>query len=240
MSNNAACPRTPLILTRPRAASKAFLCPLPREVLDRLQPVFAPLIDIVPYAVDAPMGAHDTAIFTSANGVAHGPEGKGRLAYCVGHATTKAARARQWTATMSGQTADELVASLMQNPPDQRLIHLSGTHTRGNIPQRLSEAGIETLSLPVYDQVPIALSREAHGLLSGTGSVLVPLFSPRTATLFASNAPARNCASVIALSDAVAQALGSFCPADLSIAAAPNAEAMRDALLKRLSDISSG
>lgn len=227
-------------MTRPRVASEAFVRLLPKDAHARIRPVFAPLIDIVASPVDAFMDTQDAAIFTSANGVLHGPNGLGRLAYCVGPATTTVARERGWNAQKSGHTADQLVATLLQKPPKQRLVHFSGTHTRGDVAARLARAGLSASRVTVYDQAPAKLSDEAYALLSGNAPVLVPLFSPRTASLFAESAPATNCASIIALSDTIAQALGSFCPAALRIASAPNADAMCDAILKTLESISSG
>lgn len=229
-------------MTRPRAASEAFVRLLPKDASERIRPVFAPLIGIVACNAKVPMGPDDAAIFTSFNGVGQGPNGLGRRAYCVGPATTSAARKRGWNARELGETANELVAALLQERPDQRLFHLSGTHTRGDVASRLAQAGLLASNIAVYDQTAFELSDEACALLSRPRPVLVPLFSPRTASLFAAAAPApaTNCASVIALSDTVAQALGSFCPVNLSIASAPNADAMCDAVVKASANISSG
>ncbi|WP_415405360.1 hypothetical protein [Tateyamaria sp. SN3-11] len=93
VANNASHTAIPLIMTRPLPASEAFLRDLPADLRDRFAPVFSPLIDIVPLNPPDPMASADAAIFSSANGVAAAPPGDGRIAYCVGPATTVAARA---------------------------------------------------------------------------------------------------------------------------------------------------
>lgn len=186
------------------------------------------------------MGNRDTAIFSSSNGVAHAPAGLGRSAYCVGEATTSAALAKGWRAEMRGTTADSLVASLIQNPPHGRMVHMSGTHTRGDIAARLEAHGMQVETVAVYDQVAQKLSTEALALLASAHPVIVPLFSPRTAKLF--SCEAHGCANVhvIAFSKAVAQSLDRASYATVALSSAPDSTAMQAAIASVLSDLPAG
>ena len=230
VSNNPSAPPFPLLMTRPRAASAAFLAKLPSDLADRLSPTISPLLEIVATGAEAEMGPDDAAIFTSANGARFGPEGAGRRAYCVGEVTTDAARGCEWNSRMCGETAAELTTRLVQNPPKQRLFHLSGTHIRGDIAGELDAAGCNATRIAVYDQRLCARTEEARALLAGDRPVFVPLFSPRTAQHFFNLAHDKQAVVPLVLGENVASCV----PDDLRrvtvIASAPNADAMITAL----------
>ncbi len=217
-------------MTRPRPASEAFLAQLPKATYDLFAPIISPLIDIVTLDAAPQIGTQDAAIFTSANGVQAAPPGQGRTAFCVGKATTKEAAAHGWTATQSGHDAESLVAALTTLKPHQRLFHLSGRHTRGNVAARLTDAGLNVTNLALYDQMLCDLSPEAIQALLNDARVIVPLFSPRTAHHFVRVAPKTASTHAVALSRAVAEALGDTPLAGLTIARHPDAKGMGVAL----------
>ena len=155
-------------MTRPEAGSRAFVAALPDAVTQSCDVLMSPLIDIQPVTADVP--EFDAAIFTSAHGVAHGPQALGRLAFCLGHATTRAAGQAGWQARQVGQDAETLVTALTAQHPAGRMVHFSGTHTRGDVADRLQAAGWAVDSVAVYDPV------------------IVPLFSPRSALHFSEGA----------------------------------------------------
>ncbi|WP_299728485.1 uroporphyrinogen-III synthase [uncultured Tateyamaria sp.] len=217
-------------MTRPRAASKTFLADLPATLMVHLSPIFSPLIRIEQLSPQLDMGPKDSAVFSSANGVAAAPDGLGRAAYCIGPATTKAALARGWEATQAGQDADSLVAAMQTIRPDNTLLHLAGVHTRGNIAGRLSRAGMTIRHVALYDQVLGTLTDEATQIIASAPCVIVPLFSPRTAAQFAKLTPASETVHIIALSPTIAQELTPTHFASLTVAKRPNAQAMGDAL----------
>ena len=95
---------------------------------------------------------------------------------------------------------------------------------------RLQAAGLRATGAVIYDQRPCPLTDAARSLLDGQGPVLVPLFSPRTAALFAETAPHRAALWVAALSPAVASALGNLPVARLATASRPDAAAMLAAI----------
>ncbi|MEM6373206.1 MAG: uroporphyrinogen-III synthase [Pseudomonadota bacterium] len=223
MANNAP---VPLILTRPRAAADRFFASLPKELRAQFDPVFSPLIEIVPLDAEAPIGARDGAIFSSANGVAAAPPGAGRIAYCIGPTTTKAATQQGWTAIQSGKNADGLVAALTDLRPGAHLVHLSGINTRGDIAERLCAAGLSVSHVALYDQALCPMTQEAQHLIATAHEVVCPLFSARTATQFVACAHQLSSVHVVALSPAVAQVFSATTPRSLSIADTPDAQSM--------------
>ncbi|ASM74000.1 MULTISPECIES: uroporphyrinogen-III synthase [Roseobacteraceae] len=200
--------RITLLMTRPEAGSHGFVAALPDAVTQSCEVVISPLIRIEPLTVDTP--DCDAAVFTSAHGVAHAPQALGRRAFCVGNATTDAAAKAGWQAQHSGQDAETLVAALIAAQPQGRLVHFSGTHTRGDVVGHLRAAGLTADSVAVYDQVLLPLTEAAQNRLNGTNPVIVPLFSSRSALHFSqstvgaaplylgaiSAAAAANCADV--------------------------------------------
>lgn len=230
MANNASPARIPLILTRPKPASEAFLAALPKTLRARFAPIFSPLIEIIDLNVSVTLTAQDAAIFTSANGVQAAPKGLGRTAFCVGTTTTQTAQARGWTAEQAGTDANTLISTLISKNPTQRLVHLSGVHTRGEVAVNLMQAGLNVQHIPLYDQRLCGLTETATNTLLREKQVIVPLFSPRTAAQFVTVAPRTASVHVVAISNAVAAALGSASLACLAIATRPDAQAMGEAL----------
>lgn len=220
---------TGLLMTRPRAASDRFVAALPAALRARLTVVHSPLLEIV-----RTTGAIDLAdargiVFTSANGVATAAGLTGRRdlpCFCVGEATTRAARAAGWTAHCAGENAEAMVAALIATPPEPPLMHLRGVHARGDVAARLTAAGTATRELAIYDQQMLSLTDAALALLNGPAPVIVPLFSPRTARQFADLAGGRAPLLIAALSRAVADPLESLDNAVLEVAKCPDSAAM--------------
>ena len=216
-----------LILTRPIARSQAFAKELPPDLRARVSVHFAPLLEIKAIGRRPDLSAHAGVIFSSMSAVAITDPIRSLPAYCIGSRTTKAAKRAGFDARMSGDTADALVVKLSKDRPKAPLLHLHGQHTRGDISKRLSSAGIETESRVIYDQRALKLTNDIRALLISDSPGIVPLFSPRTASLFAeelANAP--RSLKVVALSDAVANAIPTHWDVDLRIAKAPNSGAM--------------
>ncbi|WP_299147500.1 uroporphyrinogen-III synthase [uncultured Tateyamaria sp.] len=217
-------------MTRPRAASEAFVARLSRDVANRITPIYSPLIDIVGIGADFEIARDHGVIFTSGNGVRHAPHGTGQVAYCVGRATTELAQSRGWTAQQAGGDAQSLIEQIIRIHPTQRLFHLSGTYTRGNVVDQLRSAGLKVERRAVYDQPLHPLSNDAHAIMQSAPFVCVPLFSPRTATQFAEHVIHPSSVHIIALSAAVAEPLRGLGIASVTNAARPDADAMRTAI----------
>ena len=218
-----------LLMTRPFAASEAFVATLPETLRSRLRVVIAPLIEIRIRDTPVQVDPSETLIFSSANGVRAAVAMDvplGGMAFCVGAATTSRAQEAGWTARFLGRDSDELVSRLIEEAPADKLCHLHGAHARGDIVTRLHDAGLTVREAIVYDQPTVPLSEEAVRLVAFESPVLVPLFSPRTARAFAAQAPARPGLVTLCLSRNVADALRSAGFDEIATAARPDAESM--------------
>lgn len=230
-----AAPQVPVLVTRPQAEGEAFATALAARFGARVRPVVAPLI--APRYLTPPIADHNYAavMFTSA----HAVEGARRLgirlpslAWCVGRKTASVATAAGFQARSADRDADALAKAVLADPPNGRILYLRGVDTHHNILEMLNDSGISVDVAIVYVQEPQPLTAEALALLHSPGPVLVPLFSPRTATLFRAGLPLDTAAQlhIAAMSPAVARAVGDLPRAALTIARHPDAPAMLDAV----------
>ncbi|WP_212522942.1 uroporphyrinogen-III synthase [Actibacterium sp. MT2.3-13A] len=223
-----------LLLTRPRPQAERFARAFAARFGPEIGIVISPLLRIAPGGELPSLADYAGLVFSSQNGVRAfaGISGDRRLpAYCVGARTAEAAREIGLRAEFSGADAEALVARLAQAHPGGRLLHLRGAHARGEIAARLSAAGQPCDEAEIYDQIPQELSLKARDLLRAEGPVLLPLFSPRSATLAGQAvAGARAPLALAAMSAAVAGAWRGPAPALLRQAEKPDAEGMLDAL----------
>lgn len=225
----------PVLITRPEAEALTFAVLLKERFGEQVRPVVAPLM--APRFLEAtlPAGEFVGVIFTSAQGVQSaqrlGP-GLPALAYCVGQKTADAARAAGFDARSADGDAEALLALIIADRPGGRLLHIRGRDTRGDLEERLNSAGIETESLIVYQQDPLPLGKEAEDLLLAAGNIIVPVFSPRTATILAVALPSDFKAGLdfVAISPAVAHALAGLPRNALVTSRQPDAKGMVDAI----------
>ncbi|MDR5652480.1 uroporphyrinogen-III synthase [Ruixingdingia sedimenti] len=225
--------RPVILLTRPEPAAARFAAAL-RDHLPGAEVLMAPLI--APRLLSPPLppvwgdGRVRGLIFTSETGVA----GFARIAadrslpaFCVGPHTADVARAAGFTAHACGGDAEAVVAELTALRPAAPLLHARGRDARGAIAARLSAAGIETGELIVYEQQEQPLSAPALALLAGDAPVIAPLFSPRTAAIFARAAAGVRAPLYLAAISPAAAAELSGLPARMRLTAeAPDAPAM--------------
>jgi uroporphyrinogen-III synthase len=156
--------------------------------------------------------------------------------YCVGPRTAQEARAQGFgDVHQAGGDGAALLADLLASPPPAPILHLHGAHLAVDLAARLSDAGFQAASVVAYDQVACPLSGAARAVLAGAGDVVVALFSPRTAQLFAQECremgPIRAKLHILALSAKVAAALGDGPFARVTVAAQPDGKALLDDLL---------
>lgn len=228
--------RPPLLLTRPKAASQRFA----REFRARFGadwPVLiAPLIEIA--ALRAPVPQADAVIFTSENAVAPfvaASAPAGRRAYCVGGRTAKVATAAGFDVIAGPGDAVRLLPLIVKHHTGGRLVHARGRHIAAPLAEQLNSAGIETFEAVVYEQRDQVLLPEAAALLREDGPVLVPLFSPRSAALFADCARDATANLLIApISAAAAAPCTGLTRASIEIAAQPEAASVLDAMARLL------
>jgi len=221
-----------LLLTRPEAQASAFAALIKERAAKPIKIVISPLLRIEP-TLPRTLPRADRLIFTSVNAVAQfaalsSPEG--RVAYCVGDRSADAARAVGFDAISAGGNAESLIRLLRSSAPTGALLHPTGRHTRGDIAARLRQSGLDAREIVVYDQIAQPLSPAGVALVRSDLPVVVPLFSPRTATLFADATPPAPNLSVICMSEAVHKALGSGFD-DVHILDAPTGQNMLSAVL---------
>ena len=157
-----------------------------------------------------------------------------RLAFCVGDRTAEVARDFGFEAQSAAGEADALVDLILRHPRAAPVLHLHGRETRGNIVGRLCAKGFRAEGCEVYAQEPRALPEEVCGLLAQDGVVLAPLFSPRTAMIFAKqlkNLTISAHVTCVALSPAIAQEVEEV-TRDARIAKKPTQESLMNAMDK--------
>jgi uroporphyrinogen-III synthase len=223
--------RPTVLLTRPMVQGARFADAVAQRFPD-LPIVSAPLLAPVFLSPPLPPVEFAGLILTSETGV----EGARRFladgillperAWCVGDQTAAAANAAGFDAVSAKGDAAALVALIKAQKAGSPLLHLRGRDSRGDIAETLNSAGIETHSAIVYAQEPCGLTPQAQAILADDAPVIVPLFSPRSAALFAAVPDMKAPLWVVALSPAVAQALGHLPVARLVTATKPDAAAM--------------
>ena len=230
----------PVLITRPEGPAQAFAAQLIARFGQQVSPVIAPLMAVQHLAPPLPPGQFSGVIFTSAAGVAASRHlTLPRLAWCVGQATAGQAADAGFLTRSARGNADALVAAILADPPPGKLLHLHGEETRGEVAERLTSAGLETVSLTVYRQVAQPLPEAGRRLLQGPGPVILPLFSPRSAALFARAAPDRHPnLHLVTISAAVDEAARAIPHQSLHTAARPDAPAMLDAIAAALMRLS--
>ena len=215
-----------VILTRPVAAAARFRAAL--GAMDGVRIIESPVLRIVPLSPEMPDGPFSGMIVTSENGAAAlarlgVPK---RPVWAVGGHTARAAADAGYAARAADGDAESLFALLCRDRPAGPLLHLRGTHARGNLASRLSEQGIQTSEIVVYDQLELPLTAPARAALRGATPVVLPVFSPRSAALLAAELRLGPNVHVVAISAAAAAPFAGRGAATVSVAAVPDAAAM--------------
>lgn len=226
-----------LLLTRPHASAQAFAAALDPALLAEVRLCVSPLLRIVDLGVQPDVAGYAGVIFTSVHGVNFGPKGRGQRAYCVGAGTAKAAEDRGWQLCRVAETAQELIKGFYAHPQEGDFLHLSGTYRRGDIAEHLTEFGIKTDVVVIYDQRLCPLSPEAQQVLGGEEEVILPLFSARTARQFADQVHSFRHVRGVAISQAVAQEVEHLPFSTLLVAQAPTLVEMRRSVEKQLREV---
>lgn len=222
----------PVILTRPAAQGDRFAGALRDRFGGTVEVILSPLIapEFLPATLPAtPFRAVILTSETGAQAAARLPD-LPRAAWCVGDRTAEVARSLGFAATAGGGDAEALVAAILSSGESGPLVHLRGRDSRGAVAARLTQGGIPTAEVEVYAQTPQPLTAAAQAALHGAGPVVVPLFSPRTAALFAGTRPTAPL-FLAALSPAVAAELAALPARRIVTAARPDAAAMLAALV---------
>lgn len=236
--------RTPIVLlTRPAAQSARFAATLQAR-FGPLRIITSPLIAprfLTPALPGRPWSAliltSETAVQSAQRIIADGGH-LPPLAFCVGDHTADAARAIDLNPVSAQGDAAALIALILSQQPKGPLLHLQARDTRGDFTATLNSAGIETHSAVTYSQETQPLTPQATHILTGQDPLLIPLFSPRTASHFAAECHrigATAPMTLVMMSGAIAKAAASL-SANPLIAARTDAEAMLDALTTCMAD----
>jgi len=217
-------------------------------------PVIEPLLDIR-FCEDgarllAPLleGAQ-ALLFTSANGVRAFAAASARRdlpAFAVGDASAAAACAAGFAAVESAHGTVADLAGLVQRrlaPERGALVHAAASTVAGDLAGALGAQGFAVRRAVLYEAVAAtALSGATRALVAAGGAELAFFFSPRTAECFVRLARASGLGeacrgmTALALSPAVAAALGELQWRAVRIAASPNEATLLDALDRVLAE----
>lgn len=217
-----------LVMTRPEPSGTQFALRVVEAMGRPVQTIISPLIRIE--MLDISVSEAPTAlVLTSVNGaIAAGRMGlpASTRAFCVGDRTATEAQAQGFEPLSAEGDSAKLVELIRQTRPDGPLLHLHGAHKTGNVAEDLTEAGIPCAGLVAYQQHAQSLTAAAKTALSGETPVLLPLFSPRTASILLESGPFTAPITAIALSQSVADVAVNLRPKRLIIAGTPDAETM--------------
>ncbi|KAA2315480.1 uroporphyrinogen-III synthase [Pseudooceanicola sediminis] len=176
-----------VLITRPEAEAQRLAEAVTARAGD-VRIVISPLQEVVfDAAVLADLAARDpecALIFTSRNGV-RSWRGGARVAYCVGDATAELARAAGHDAMSADGNAEDLKALILRENPGVPLLHLRGRNHRGDLVGALQAAGLRAEAIEAYQQRPCPPTPQARAAMTGVAPIVAPLYSPRSARLFA-------------------------------------------------------
>lgn len=178
VTDNVTSPLPWMLLTRPLAASQD----LAQRYAGKARIIISPVLEIVACPTRYNFDLSMPILATSAHafrGVSALP-GQSPIAYCVGEATARAARAWGANAYYFGNDVSDLV-SRVRDLPDRDFVYLRGRHVSINLAQELVKQGKTVRDIVTYDQRAQPLTSEARQVLGGDERVIVPLFSPRSA-----------------------------------------------------------
>ncbi len=195
-----------LLLIRPRAASERLLQACQQALEAEIKAIVSPILRIEPIAANKDPADYPALIISSANGARHAGALGGRLAYVVGKRTAQAVERAGGRVEHVAPDSAALVQYLLEKRPPEPLLWLRGRHVAGDIAGQLRAQGIHTDAAMVYDQVPLAPSAALLEAAKGERPAILPLYSPRSATLIGAAVEAVGPAlHVISISPAVAR-----------------------------------
>lgn len=177
-----------LLLTRPDAAARRFLAEVEAKIGNFGQVIISPLIEIGFPDLSFDLAPDTVLAFTSENGAraaARFAAPRGRLAYCVGNRTAAVARHLGFDARSAGGDVGDLARILLLDRPTGTVLHLAGRHQSGDLAGELKAHGIPARAVIAYEQTEQKLTDQARKALAGSGTIVVPVFSPRSANLLA-------------------------------------------------------
>ena len=220
----------PLILiTRPKDSATNFEAALKAHLGQDTPTLIAPLMDIQRADPLPPLDGIRTIIFSSAHAVRYFAQTTSRrdfACYTVGPATTQIASDVGFAPIEGPGTAQGLSEQIIADRPEQPCLYLRGEHVAFDIKVALENAGIEMQSAVLYRQVTVPLDTKAQRRITAATSLIVPLFSPRSARLFFDAMPDTPPLHIGAISEAVADMVPVGRASSLAMATHPDTASM--------------
>lgn len=226
-----------LLLTRPEDGARRFADQIAPDLPETVRVVVSPLLDMQPTHAAFDIEQFSGVIFTSAHAVAFAGPSKPTPVFCVGSETRRRAEAGGWSVRCDAQDADALFKALTEGKTRGPLLHLAGKHRRGALADRLTHAGLRTTECILYDQVAVPLTDAAQAALIGLAPVIIPLFSPRTAQIFADQADQLGVTAPVyflAISEAALHPVANLNAAYAAAAPDPTAQAVQELINEAL------
>lgn len=225
-----------VLITRPEGDAG----PLAGAVRSRgLDPVLAPLLEIVETGEDVALEGIQAVLLTSANGaraLAHATPRRDLRVLAVGDATAGAARLAGFGNVTSADGDAESLAALAREACDPQagpLLHAAGRDLAGDLAGMLESSGFTVRRTVLYRAETVTdLPEAARAALAGGALGAALFFSPRTAQTFVTLAEqagvgaACRAVSAICLSGAIADAVGRLDWAEIRIAARPDVDSL--------------
>lgn len=212
-----------ILITRPTADAERFLAML-RDEAGSFEAIISPAFGFEEIPAKKPH--FDAAVFTSRAGVSYAPEGKGRVAYCVGDATAQMAQNAGYVPLSANGTSEELVALILRERPTGSLLHIRGEKSLGSVTEKLIERGINCSDVIVYRKVRNAPTVEMVTSVSRASHLIIPLFSAETVSILGGwGVPLDGCI-VVAISDMVANSALGLKPAKVVVSESPDMRGM--------------
>lgn len=229
-----------LLLTRPRAASERFRARIEPTLSMPVETIISPVMEIefrdpIPLHV-----AYDAVVLGSENAAraaALWVPSKGTRAFCVGARTGLVARNLGFSVVSANGDSRDLLKILLATESSLRFLHIRGDHSAGEIVQTLRRNGREAAEEIAYCQRPLSLTENALNALAGKIPIVLPLFSPRSATLFFEQGPFEGTIHAVAMSENVASCIPLGSVENLTVVETPDIGEMLEATLCRLASL---
>ncbi|MEM9910723.1 MAG: uroporphyrinogen-III synthase [Pseudomonadota bacterium] len=227
------------MITRPAAAADAFAQILNERLGLRFDIHKSPILTISYLPFTGEIDLYSTVIFTSIHAVkalAEATERRDLICYAVGGSTSAFARSLGFDVREGNGTAEALTTQILQDRPRTPCLYLRGEHIAQDITNKLNSAGIETDESIIYKQTETPLQSGALALLSSGRTIILPLFSARSAQLFFRSYSVTGPLDVIALSENIAAEVPGNRARKLRICKRATGEAMVSEIVNLLND----
>lgn len=234
--------RPTLLLTRPAASSRRFLGEVRRTLGRDWVAVISPLMQTRFF--DATVPPCDTIVFTSetaVRAVERLTRDRSALAWCVGPRSEAAALKAGYRTRRGPGDGAALAALIAEERPAGRVFCPAATHQAIDMAKALGTAGIDTDSAILYAQEACPPTEDAKAIMTGRASVILPLFSGRSADLAVAAFQAHTAPLLIAaISPQVADRARPLHPEKVAIARRPESPDLIAAIASLVARAESG